>query len=536
MTVVVGVNAGHGAFHDPSACVVVDGMPRAFVELERISRVRHAPGVRLPAAAVAHALDVAGVNVGDVDAVAVGWDEPRMAAQHGAGWTASSEKELLDGLGFPGPVRPEVQFVAHHRAHAAVAFHASGYEQAAVVVVDGNGEDESISMFRAVRGGALVRLAVWPQTYSLGHMYEAVSDWLGLGKRGAGKTMGLAAYDTTAGRDPGWLTVDAAMLRSVLGDDPAARYKDLRPRWAAQVAAFTGAAGPRRRPGELHHDEQAVRLASAAQHTVETVVAWLAEKARRLAGTAELCLAGGVALNCAANGHIPGPVYVPPVPHDAGVALGAAWTLSAPPTPHTMSAYLGSGPGPLPDLDGLPAAEPSPERIADLLEAGAVVGVCRGRAEAGPRALCHRSLLALPHAAATRDQVNHLKRRELWRPFGPVTHRDNAAWWTPIGELDRYMLGAAHLTPTGAADLPAITHADNTTRPQRLRPGDEDLICAVLDTLENRGHPPVLLNTSFNGPGEPIVNTAEQALTCARRLGVDALLTDTALIQVAGRR
>ena len=133
-----------------------------------------------------------------------------------------------------------------------------------------------------------------------------------------------------------------------------------------------------------------------------------------------------------------------------------------------------------------------------------------------------------------RERMNDLKRREHWRPFGPLTHTD-LGLWSPIGHLERYMIGAARLTDQGAGLLPAVTHADGTTRPQRLAEGDEPFISAVLDALVKRGHPPVLLNTSFNGPAQPLVETAVQALACARRLGADALVTDEALLMVGDR-
>lgn len=131
--------------------------------------------------------------------------------------------------------------------------------------------------------------------------------------------------------------------------------------------------------------------------------------------------------------------------------------------------------------------------------------------------------------------MNDLKRRERWRPFGPVTHADPGLW-RPAGHLERYMIGAARLTDAGLTTVPAVAHADGTTRPQRLLPGQEDFVSAVLEALARHGHPPVLLNTSFNGPGEPLVETAAEALRCAQRLGADALVTDDALVLIGAHR
>lgn len=533
MTYILGVNAGSSTFHDASACLSNEhGAVLAFIEEERLSRVRHAPGVHMPALAVEQCLRLAGVHAQDVDVVAVGWDEPRISARDGQIWQFDSPRHFLAGLGFGGRRLPDLYFVPHHQAHAASAFHASGYNSAAVLVVDGNGEDECTSIYRARRGEPLVRLASWPRVYSIGHMYEAASVWLGLGKRGAGKTMGLAAYGAwVTPTEPGWLTVGPAGLRSVLGTDPLADYDTLKGRWRRQVAHFAGTSGPREPPGNLAADPSAVRVAAAAQHTTEAVLTWLADQARTITGQSRLCIAGGVGLNCAANGRLIPPLYVPPVPHDGGVALGAAWALAAPRVPALFSAYTGGYPGRLPaNLDGATQHELDVDRVADLLTEGRVVAVCRGRSEVGPRALCHRSLLASPMTPQMQTQMNGIKRRERWRPFGPVTNADPELW-SPVGHLDRYMIAAARLTETGAALVPAVRHVDGTTRPQRLRPGDEDFVSAVLDALARRGHPPVLLNTSLNGPAEPLVETAAQAVECARRLGADALVTDDTLVR-----
>ncbi len=533
MTFVLGVNAGTGTYHDPSACLTDgDGAVLAFVEEERLTRTRHARGVRMPSLSVRRCLNLAAVTAGDIDVVAVGWDEPRMSSRAGQPWRFDSPRVFLTALGFRGPRWPDLHFVPHHRAHAASAFHASGYDRAAVLVLDGNGEDESTSIYRARRGSPLVRVESWPQVYSVGHMYEAVSAWLGLGRHGAGRTMGLAAYD--AGNvpiDPGWLVPDGDRLVCVLGSDPGQDYDVLKGRWHERVVAFAGMDRPTEPPASLDADPVAVRVAGAAQLTVQTVVRWLAERARSLTGIDELCIAGGVGLNCAVNGRLPGLLYVPPVPHDAGVALGAAWSLTPPTRPAIFSAYTGGYPEKRPDgLTGVIVRDVDVDSVAGLLLDGRVVGVCRGRSEAGPRALCHRSFLASPVSARMRQRMNVLKRRELWRPFGPVTNADPGLWWSSVGHLDRYMVGAARLTELGAAELPAIAHVDGTTRPQRLRDADEPFVAAVLDEIARRGHPPVLLNTSFNGPGEPLVDSAAEALDCARRLGADAVVTDTALL------
>ena len=260
--------------------------------------------------------------------------------------------------------------------------------------------------------------------------------------------------------------------------------------------------------------------------------------ARADTGLQPVCLAGGVALNCVANGQLPGEGYVPPMPHDAGVALGAAWSL-LPPTRDTAQRVLhphtGGPPGPLPtglpELDDARIDDVDVDTVVRLLLDDQVVGICRGRSEIGPRALCHRSLLTSPTTPGMRDTVNAIKRREPWRPFGPVSRAAvEHGLWTPIGHLEHYMVGATPVTRRGARQLPAVRHVDATTRPQRLAVGGEPFVEAVLDGLAHAGHPPVLRNTSFNGPGEPLAESATEAVRCARRLGVPACVLDDHLV------
>lgn len=526
----LGLNAGIAASHDPAACLLAtDGSVIALVEEERPTRVRHAPAQH-PIAAIRSCLSIGGIASADVDVVAIGWDIPKMSARRGEPWRASLQEQLLAELDLP--TTAEIVFVPHHQAHAMSAFGASPYERAAVLVVDGNGEDESVSIFSADRHSAPTLLCSWPRVTSLGYLYEEVSKWLGFSRLHAGKTMGLAAYGLTKPYPwPGWLDFDSYGLWSVLGDDPQLDYEELRSGWRRQIEQYAGRAGTATSNDLLAGDSLAVQVASVAQATVERCISGLATLARDLAGADALCLAGGVALNCSANGMLDGSVYVPPVPHDAGVSLGAAWTVNPPRADTAFTPYVGNDAGPVPSwLKTAGAIKPlDVDTVLDLVMDGNIGGFCRGRAEAGPRALCHRSILALPTDDAMHARLNSLKGREPWRPFGPVAHAPNN-YWAPVGELERYMLGATRVSELGAATLPAVTHTNMTTRPQRLRRLDEPFVFELLNKMDLGGAPPVLLNTSFNGPGEPIVDTAEDALDCAMRLGLDYLVLDNYLV------
>jgi carbamoyltransferase len=528
----LGINAGVGGHtHDASACLTDDaGRVLAFLEAERLSRRRHAFGETAAAAADA-CLRLAGVSACDVDVVAVGWDLPKvkaMVASRGPlqeAWQVPHHSELVRRLlGWDEVPLPDVVFVPHHLAHAVCSFYASPFPSAAVVVVDGSGEEESISVYEAHAGRHLVRRRWWPYSHSLGAMYEAAGALLGFGRMEAGKTMGLSSF----GRD-----LQPWPLLSFRGDDFSPGIE----------------AGRQNRPlcpelDSLDSDELAVRLAWSVQSALEEAILFLAGLARRATGLPAVCLSGGIALNCSANALVDEPLYVPPVPHDAGVALGAAWYVNPPRSRPAagMSAYLGGEPGSpeaaLAGKGGGPGGswrlEPfSAPAVAERLVRGQVGAIAVGRSEAGPRALCHRSIVALPSSTEMRDRVNRIKGRERWRPLGPVAERArSAAYWEARDHLCDYMLAAVPVTEPARSRIPAVVHADGTTRPQVLGGGDPEhaRMAAILRELEAAGLPPVLVNTSFNARGEPIVESARDALDAFGRLGLDFLVLEDALV------
>ncbi|MFF4443080.1 carbamoyltransferase C-terminal domain-containing protein [Streptomyces sp. NPDC001621] len=443
--------------HDPSACLLDErGRVVAMEEQERISRQRY--GVfEDPTDAIGACLEVAGVSLGDIDVVAVGWDVPRVAAITGEGWSFGSTDAYLRRLGFdPAVHRPELVFVEHHRAHAASAFHAAGIPEAAVLVMDGNGEDESISVFQGRPSGELVRRDRMPQSRSLGDMYAAVSRL-------------------------------------------------------------------------LHEDTQSVRLAWSAQVAVEQQLVRLVEWSRKITGADAVCLSGGVALNCSANGRLDGAVFCPPVPHDGGVALGAAWTVRRPALPERMDPFLGSSlRGEVP-VD-LRAVDLDLDRVVDLLVGGAVGGVAVGRAEVGPRALGHRSLIAMPSVEGVRDRINVAKSREAWRPLAPVSLASTAArFWEVKDPLQRYMLGATAVTDHAREVMREAVHVDGTARAQIVA-DDDSPFARILTRMERAGLPPVLINTSLNALGEPIAHSVDDVLRTYEQCALDFLILEDRLI------
>jgi carbamoyltransferase len=532
---ILGVNAPPTGWHDPAACLVAhDGTLLAFCEEERLSRDKHAERSG-PLHAVRYCLERAGAQLGDVDLVAVGWDVPRTAPLYGHEWTLEGTPAWLErylGWRCSAHDMPEVRFVGHHLAHATIAFHASDFDRAAVLVVDGNGDDESISTYRADRERGLVRTRVWPRSHSLGYMYDAACRFAGFGPLHAGKLMGLSAYGRAANVEP-WDLLPGGEPRAPGGVDDGDGFNRYIHAWTARLDELAGGLRPSRGRQELHLDELAVQAAVSAQEAVERAVLALAATARELAGTDNLCLAGGVALNCKANGLLSGPVFAPPAPHDAGTALGAAWHV-APPRREArrMSAFLGPAPGAEANgaLDGLHREALLLERVCDALAAGCCGALVQGPGEIGPRALGHRSIVADPSDPAMHRRLNDIKGRERWRPFGAAALSSRAgALWEPRPRLSDYMLAGTPVSDAAREQLPAAVHVDGTTRPQELDPACGDMLAALLVQWGDRAGG-ALINTSFNGPGEPIVSSAADAIAAFRRLRLDFLVIDGELV------
>jgi carbamoyltransferase len=534
---VLGINGPPIGWHDASACLVDgNGEVVAMAEEERFTRVKHA--IRsYPKNAARFCLRRAGIEPDDLDAVVIGWDLPMLYLRFGGPWGFTSAREYLStalGFNFSGRGGPELVCVPHHRAHALSAFYASGLESAAVIVNDGNGEDESISIYEARIGAPVVRREVWPRSHSLGFMYDAASRAIGLTALEAGKTMGLAAYGKTRSLEP-WelMEGDGADFRPPFELGPEADYDDIIPAWEERLRRFGSIPVPTA-SADLAADELAVRIAWSAQAEVERIVPALVEHARKITGLDAVCLAGGVAMNCSTNGLLEGPIFVPPVASDSGAAIGSAWSVAPPRSPLApLSPYLGvdiETPTSVPE--GWVSAPLEPEAVVERLLQDQIGAIAWGRAEIGPRALGHRSIIAMPGQVAMRDRVNTLKGRELWRPLAPIGLRElDGRLWEGPRELQRYMLGAAQVTSLGRERIAATVHVDDTARAQVAE--DAGFITDVLVALGEAGADPVLINTSFNTRGEPIVNSAEDAVRSAEAIGVALLILGDSLLDRA---
>ncbi len=448
----------------------------------------------------------------------------------------------------PVRLRRPVRWLPHHRCHAAAAFWTSPWERAAILVVDAAGEGWTSWAGRG-EGRRLEALAASPFPHSLGFLYAGITEHLGFQPDlEEGTVMGLAAL----GR-PGeeLLRTVAGMVRTrgleVRLDLAAfAHHRRLRP-----ILSRAGASrlGPPRHPGEPLEQRHA-DLAAALQGRTEEILVSLAAGLREATGLENLCLGGGVALNAPAVERVRREsgftaVHVPPWPHDAGTAVGAALLLAAAEGGVDREALRAAAAFPGPTLTreearralekaGLEWSEPGdPEaEVAVALDRGWVVARARGRAELGPRALGHRSLLCDPRRPEMRDRLNRMKGRQPFRPVAPVMTGPQARRFLDTGQPIPFMERAVPVRPEARSLIPAVVHHDGTARAQTVDAREDPGLHRLLVAFGERTGLEVLGNTSFNLPGRPMVSGAEEAIRTARQLGADLLDVGGLLVEL----
>jgi len=591
-------------YHDSAAALIVDGEIVAAVEEERLSRIKHDPA--LPVRSMASCLAIGAISPDEVDAIVfhekpIGVASRVLAARQRRGLRSVGafardmpvllKQNLMVGYRLENALRemgaaqpPRVQFCEHHLSHAAAAFYPSPFESAAVLTIDGIGEWSTVTLGHGLRGRIdLLEEQRYPN--SLGLAYSLATMWCGFASNdGEYKLMGLAPFGTPtfddalaevfALQDDGSLVVDAAAVNWWAGDP--AKMRRL-------VELFDGPPTPLgSEPTQRDAD-----LARSIQELTEKAVLRMAQHAKERTGAYNLCLAGGVALNCVANGRVvrEGPfdqVWVQPAAGDAGSAVGAAlWYWHAElgndrPTPIASSsgtpvrdAMSAAALGPrygddevsiwLNGLDIEAERLATPDELVDqvaiALADGQVVGWFEGRSEFGPRALGHRSILADARSGTVQRDLNlRVKGRESFRPFAPAVLWEHAAEWFDIDRPSPYMLmtfqvAAAHLVPVAEepssfvdrvqvvrSEIPACTHIDGSARVQTVHLETNERFHRLLTAFHRLTGCPVLLNTSFNRAGEPIVCTPEDALATAQVAGIDLLVIGDHLIHCGAGR
>jgi len=582
-------------YHDSAACLVRDGEILAAAQQERFSRKKH--DERFPTDAIRYCLLEAGLALADVDYV-VFYDKPLIKferlvetylayAPRGLRsflaampiWLKEKlflkellRKELAALGGTDGGDVPRLLFTRHHQAHAASAFFPSPFERAAVLCMDGVGEWATTSVWLG-DGNRLVPQWEIQFPHSLGLLYSAFTYFTGFKvNSGEYKLMGLAPYGEPRYRD---LILNHLLE---LKEDGTFRM-DMRYFNYANGLTMTSRAfdrlfgGPPRRP-ESPVTQREMDLASSIQAVTEEVVLRLGQTVHRELGVDRLCLAGGVALNCVANGRLlrEGPfqdIWIQPAAGDAGGALGAALSVwheylakprSGSDTDRMQGAYLGpgfdnariesflSGAGiPYQRLDD----DVLMDQLAALLDAEQVIGWFQGRMEFGPRALGGRSILGDPRSPKMQSVMNlKIKYRESFRPFAPAVLAEQVSDWfehqgpspymllvAPVAEAKRipmtddqqHLFGIDRLN-VARSQIPAITHVDYSARLQTVHADTNPRFHRLLSAFAERTGCPLLVNTSFNVRGEPIVGSPQDAYRCFMRTEMDYLVLENCLL------
>lgn len=553
-TWVVGLN--HGV-HDSAAALLRDGQLAVMVEQERLSRHKRAVD-EPPVEALRFCLDHEGLSLSDLGGIALGSDLGALAS-----WLGLDADERAHELPFDDPARllpasvfgdgprPPLVPVRHHIAHAASAFWMSGFERAAILVVDNRGEDASTTLGLGT-GAEMKELESFGVSQSLGLYYRAATQYAGLYDRfeGPGKLMGLAAY----GRPDQPVPLKVAAEGPVLDGLPelhGIRGKEVPPTRTSQLLDyFAGRCFPFT-TGLRQEVLAYANFAASVQDSLEESVVGLARRVRDATGSSNIVLAGGVALNCSANGRLASSglfeqLFVQPVAHDAGVALGAALELTRRLRPdarvgstmthaywgpsftqHEINAALRRASLPFELLD----RERLVSQVAEELQRGRIVGWFQGRAEVGPRALGARSLIGDPRSRHTLVRLNTIKGREMWRPVAPSVLLERFSDYFSEAPPNPFMVVAARVRREVRHLVPAIVHVDGSARPQAVSRQTAPTFWALLSEFERRTGVPMVVNTSFNLRGEPIVSSPRDAIDDFLAADIDVLAIGEALVR-----
>ncbi len=556
--ITLGIN--YSQMHDSSACLVRDGKLEVALAEERLSRVKHDRG--FPVLAIQACLKAAGVRADDVDFVCFGWPEPRrtylhdlkcfVAGDHPVSFPGvlNSSRHFLSmwhqrggGNRFThafGPVRARFRYVDHHLAHAISAYAYSGFDEAAVLVLDGRGAWEATSIWHG-KNGRLEPVLTLPWPNSLGLFYAGFTEYLGfVPNSDEWKVMGLAPYG-----GPGIKLGDFIQQNHEL-------YTVNAPALLGHADSFSAGIEPRlgpRRAPESEINSRHKDIAWAVQDACEEAMLALADLAVKKTGCRNLCLAGGVALNSKANGKILATgrvdqIFVQPAASDDGVALGAALA------PYVENggrllvekmrhAYLGIEFSDAEIEKTLQTYKIRSTRLsdpatvaADLLAQGKILGWFQGRMEFGPRALGSRSILADPRDPEMNAKVNNaVKFREWWRPFAPSMLKEIAGEYIESATDSPFMILAAQVRPEKRSVIPSVTHVDGSARPQTVEPDVNPLYWRLISEFGARTGVPVVMNTSFNLRGEPIVCAPTDAIRTFYSSGLDGLVIGSFLVE-----
>jgi len=572
-------------YHDSAACIVSDGEIIAAVQEERFTRKKHDAG--FPINAVNYCLKEAGIDAGDLDFV-VFYDKPFIKFERiletALSYAPSGITQFIQAipswikqklqatgivrkdLGFNG----KILFAGHHESHAASAFYPSPFKEAAFLTIDGAGEWETAS-FGVGKDNSLDIQQYLRFPNSLGLLYSAFTFYTGFRvNSGEYKLMGLAPYGRPLYRD-----IILKELIDLKGDGSFKinmKYFGYCNSLRMTNSRFNDLFGSLPRKPETKITQKYMDVAASIQSVTEEIVLKMASHIHKVTGRDKLCLAGGVALNCVGNGRVlrEGPfkdIWIQPASGDAGGALGAALLVwykylgNKREADEVNDAQKASLLGPSYDDDSIESflkKQSIPYRrlsysdiageVSDLIIDGKIIGWFQGRIEFGPRALGARSIIGDARNPDMQSKMNlKIKYRESFRPFAPTVLREKVSEWFELDGESPYMLLVAPVRESKrlevAGDLngfdklktvrsliPAVTHVDYSARIQTIKKADNPLYYDVIQAFFEKTGCPVVINTSFNVRGEPLVLTPEDAYKCFMRTEIDYLLLGSFLL------
>jgi len=554
MTAILGINCYK---HDAAAALLIDGELAAAADEERFRRIKHYPGY--PEKAIEYVMKEASIKPSQIDRIAFymlpglvmrenitySWHylhKPGgiyflLSQLNGARRMKNIGRTAVAHLG--SDLSAPVSFIEHHRAHADAAVFCSGFDNTAVLTLDGTGE-RTTSLLASYKDNEFRIHSSSRFPNSPGFYYSGVTRHLGfIPDNDEYKVMGLSSYG-----EPEFLDI----FRNIISSDRGrikvnTRLLDLHrgaheSRFSDEVQKIIG---PPRKPGTEITDVHK-NIACSAQRALEEMGLSIAQYLRRVSGMDKLVIAGGVGLNCVMNGMLEreagfSDVYPLPASHDAGTSLGAALQVHRKYYPGIRlikpeSMYLGPSFTEEEILDAMKMARLSwdrpddlVDRTAGLIEQGRIVALFNGRMEFGPRALGNRSILADPRRDDMKDVVNSVvKHREPFRPFCPSCLEEHAGEYFEGCSIAPYMIKTYPVYPEKIQEIPAVTHVDGTARVQTVSRRTNPFYYDVINSFYKKTGVPVVLNTSFNIKGEPIVTTPVDAIRCFYGTGIDALV------------
>lgn len=536
-----------GWMHDSAAAVVKDGKIIATAEEERFNRIRHSRGN--PTQAIEYCLKEAGVTLEQVDVVAIANNPYAPFKRFRPNlYPTNLLRDLINIVIFEHyrfnlkkKTRAKIIFVDHHLAHAASTYYCSGFDRANVLTIDGSGETESFAYFIGEKGalrrmwdiplGSIFTKKKWN---SIGGVYSRMTAFLNLGTHSEGKTMGLASYGTPR-----------FDFSRILNISTHSKYVIDR----RNIEALYGQYKRKTSTEPLTQDHK--DLAASLQKALEDSLVNLAREAFEHSGIKNFALAGGVALNCNTNSRILledfcDDLFLQPAAHDGGIALGAALFASAQydlvSSEKLIHAYYGPG-FTNSEIEKLLknaklhfAYHEDIEAVAArYITDGKIVAWFQGRMEMGPRALGNRSILGDPTLKGINDKINQeVKHREIWRPFAPSVIEEAASrYFEGVSKVQEspFMLHTFYVKKEFAQTFPAITHVDGSSRIQTVRKDQNERYYNLMKEIEKINGHPIVLDTSFNDKGEPIICTPQEAVRCFYSTGIDVLVIGNYVLQ-----